>query len=114
MKAEDRIISGDEVKVLLDSNILGEKFPETEEALPIAVGAIQAAEMRQGCTNHTFYAKILLSQIHELYKEYTYLKGDEKLPTRFLVVTRSLQEAYEQGERDMVKRGFKSTKEWRK
>ena len=42
-------------------------------------------------------------QIHELYKKYTYLKGDEELPQGLLMAISEIKA-----------RGFKSIKEWKK
>lgn len=51
-------------------------------------------------------AKIYLTQLDS---QGVVLKVDGELPVRFLVITRSLQEAYEQAERDMLKAGFCAT-----
>jgi len=44
--------------------------PEVRErALHICIESLRAAEMRQGCTNHSYYAEILLRQIVATIKE---------------------------------------------
>lgn len=40
------------------------------KALRIITNALQEAEMRQGCSNHEYYAEILLDQIEPLIYEY--------------------------------------------
>ncbi len=52
------------------------------------------------------------TQIHELYKKYTYLKGNEKLP---IISDYSADpEIIEDAQQDMIRAGFKSTEEWKK
>lgn len=43
-----------------------------EKCLPICVEAIRAAEMRQGCTNHSYYAEILLKQLIPIIQKAVY------------------------------------------
>lgn len=56
-----------------------------EKALHIIIEALRGAEMRQGCTNHTYYAEILLKQIEPL------IQADAPLPL-------SIQEALNSGD----------------
>ena len=46
-----------------------------EQALHILIESIRAAEMRQGCTNHTYYAEILFNQIQALLTEEKWQEG---------------------------------------
>lgn len=41
-----------------------------EEALHIITEAIRAGEMRQGCTNYTYYAEIVLKQLEPIIHAY--------------------------------------------
>ena len=49
----------------------------------------------------------LTKQIHRLYKEHTYLKGNKELPKDIKVYFAEVADAID-------KLGFKSTKEWKK
>lgn len=42
------------------------KLSRIEQILPILIEALRGAEMRQGCTNHSYYAEILAQQILDL------------------------------------------------
>ncbi len=58
-------------------------------------------------------------QIHELYKKYTWLKGEEKLPYFISHETKEIErltkgEVYGLCQVDTLKAGFKSTEEWKK
>lgn len=41
-----------------------------DEAIYLIVEQLRAAEMRQGCTNYTFYAEILLNQLEPIIFSY--------------------------------------------
>jgi len=65
---------------------MGENKPTLrEQALQITTESLRATEMRQGCTNHSWYAGLLLKQLVNLLKEeldgltLTYEEIDAKL-----------------------------------
>ena len=66
---------------------------ELNECLPIVAEALRAAEMRQGCTDYTPYAEILLKQLipilRQAVEDKAYAKGCE-------VTTRMFSNAVEQ------------------
>ena len=41
-----------------------------EDALNIIIEGLRAAEMRQGCTNHSYYAEIMLKQLEPILHAY--------------------------------------------
>ena len=43
------------------------------DAVSLIVEQLRAAEMRQGCTNYTYHAEILLSQLEEIIFKYASL-----------------------------------------
>jgi len=55
---------------------------------------------------HSLVEDTVKEAIEFLDSENVVREVDRELPLRFLVVTRSLQEAYEQAERDMLKAGY--------
>ncbi len=64
-------------------------------------------------------AKIISSlvvRIHELYKKYTYLKGNENLSENPYCVEDEYYKhyGYATAQQDVGERGFKSTEEWKK
>lgn len=64
-----------------------------------------------------------LSQIHELYKKHTYLKGNKELPkySEYYPTTtftpryqQARWAAWDKGQLKMIEAGYKSTEEWKK
>uniref|UniRef100_A0A6M3LPQ0 Uncharacterized protein n=1 Tax=viral metagenome TaxID=1070528 RepID=A0A6M3LPQ0_9ZZZZ len=67
------------------------------------------AEGAERPTILTFAKDVAKAQLDKIFNDprVVVLDDDQDVPVRFLVITRSLQEAYEQAERDMLKAGFK-------
>ena len=60
----------------------------------LLIETIRAAEMRQGCTNHTFYAEKVRNRILVLIKEAGYVKVDGEPP---VLSDKEVEELVEKG-----------------
>ena len=47
------------------------KMTAQQEATDLIAEQLRAAEMRQGCTNHGYYAEILLKQLEPIIRQYS-------------------------------------------
>lgn len=65
----------------------GEEQRIKEKALLICTEALRAAEMRQGCTNHSYHAEILLRQVKDaLFPQGDMAKCEHKITSKLIEI----------------------------